>query len=94
MEDKELALLIQKVDALEQILTQQSEQVEQLIHQAYTFYLHINSLTKQLIEKEAIDKNQLAQDMEELNELNAKLHKFSEPQPGSVAEPEPAPAAE
>jgi hypothetical protein len=78
--------LQKQVNALEVIVNKLAEQNEQVIHQAYTFYLHINSLTKQLIEKETLDKNQLALDMEELNELNAKLHKFSEPQPGTASE--------
>lgn len=70
-----------KIKALEDIINRLEEQNEQIIGQAYTFYLHINSLTKQLIEKEVIDKTKLAEDMDELNELNAKLHKFSEPEP-------------
>jgi len=82
--------LQKRIEALEVIINTQSEQIEQIIHQAYSFYLHINSMTKQLIEKETIDKNQLALDMDELNELNAKLHKFSEPEPGGgVKEEEP-----
>ena len=87
---EELDLLKEKVAALELDANTNAEIREQLLHLNYTTYLHLNSLTKQLIEKGSIDKEKLALDMEELNSLNEKLHEFSEPSPQAEPIPETA----
>lgn len=50
-----------------------NQQIEALENQAYILYLQLNAITKQLIEKNVIDKDQLTKDMDELNDQLYKV---------------------
>jgi hypothetical protein len=84
--------LEQRIAALELENNTNLEIREQLLHLNYTTYLHLNSLTKQLVEAGVVNKEKLALDMEELNKLNEKLHEFSDPQVAPTGEQEEVPA--
>lgn len=65
------------IEELKALVLKQSQQIEALENQAYILYLQLNGLTKQLIEKSVIDKDQLTKDMDELNDQLYEVAKAS-----------------
>jgi polyhydroxyalkanoate synthesis regulator phasin len=56
------------MEELQVTVAQLAKQIEALENQAYILYLQLNAVTKQLMEKGTLDKDQLTKDMDELND--------------------------
>lgn len=73
MEELTLEGLAAQLSELRVVIEKHEKRIEALENQAYILYLQLNAVTKQIIEKGTLDKDQLTKDMDELNDQLYKV---------------------